>query len=88
MWYLGLVWYLSVSNPDLCRLSNFDSKCSPIIILNLDILFLLHSAASDLVLHCLPGSHEKDARLKWVKGRSGVRKNNLSFGTFCLALTL
>ena len=24
-------------------------------------------AASDLVLHCLPLSHKKDARLKWVK---------------------
>ena len=24
-------------------------------------------AASDLDLHCLPVSHEKDARLKWVK---------------------
>ena len=23
-------------------------------------------AASDLVLHCLPISHKKDARLKWV----------------------
>ena len=24
-------------------------------------------ASSDLVLHCLPMSHEKDARLIWVK---------------------
>ena len=24
------------------------------------------SAASDLGLHCLPVSHKKDARLKWV----------------------
>ena len=27
----------------------------------------LHFAASDLVLQCLRTSHEKDARLKWVK---------------------
>ena len=26
----------------------------------------LRSAASDLVLHCLPMSHKKDARLIWV----------------------
>ena len=26
-----------------------------------------HSVASDLVMHCLPMSHKKDARLKWVK---------------------
>ena len=25
-----------------------------------------HSAASDLGLHCLPMSHKKNARLKWV----------------------
>ena len=28
----------------------------------------LHSAASDLGLHCLRMSHLWDARLKWVKG--------------------
>ena len=28
----------------------------------------LHFAASDLVLHCLPMFHKKDARLIWVKG--------------------
>ena len=27
----------------------------------------LHSAASDLDLHCLPMSHKKDARNIWVK---------------------
>ena len=27
----------------------------------------LRFAASDLVLHCLPMSHKKDARLIWVK---------------------
>ena len=27
-------------------------------------------AASDLVLHCLPMSHKKDARLIWVKGKN------------------
>ena len=27
----------------------------------------LHSAASDLDLHCLSMSHKKDARLIWVK---------------------
>ena len=26
-----------------------------------------HLAASDLVLHCLPMSHKKDARLIWIK---------------------
>ena len=26
----------------------------------------LHFAATDLVLHCLPMSHKKDARLIWV----------------------
>ena len=26
-----------------------------------------HFAASDLVLHCLPMFHKKDARLIWVK---------------------
>ena len=26
-----------------------------------------HSAASDLVFHCLPMSHKKDASLKWIK---------------------
>ena len=29
--------------------------------------FCKHSAVSDLDLHCLPMSHEKEARLKWVK---------------------
>ena len=63
VWYPGQVWYLSVSIPDLCRLSYVDSKCSPIIIFNLDIPFLLHSVVSDLALHCLLVSHKKDARV-------------------------
>ena len=27
-----------------------------------------HYGVSDLDLHCLPMSHKKDARLKWVRG--------------------
>ena len=36
-------------------------------------------AASDLGLHCLPKSHKKDARLKWVKD---------CIKLFCLTLVL
>ena len=32
-----------------------------------DVLFHFHSAASDLGLHCVPMSHNWDARLIWVK---------------------
>ena len=32
-----------------------------------------HLAASDLVFHCLPMSHTKDARLIWVKKSSLIR---------------
>ena len=31
-----------------------------------------HFAASDLVLHCLPMSNNKDARVTWVKIRRPV----------------
>ena len=31
---------------------------------------MLHTAVSDLGLHCLPMSHKKDARLIWVNGLS------------------
>ena len=41
-------------------------------------------AASDLVLHCLPMSHKKDARLIWVK-QNFESKNVINF---CLAISL
>ena len=39
-----------------------------------------HSAASDLGLHCLPMSHKKDARLKWINSYVwGPAKNKVHF---------
>ena len=33
-------------------------------------------AASDLILHCLPMSHIKDARLIWIKSAFSIRVEN------------
>ena len=35
------------------------------------------SAASDLFLHCLPMSHKKDARLKWVNSHATIFHKHL-----------
>ena len=35
---------------------------------------MLRFAAYDLVLHCLPMSHKKDARLIWVKVKTSQSK--------------
>ena len=40
---------------------------------------MLHSAASDLGLHCLPVSHKMDARLIWVKEHLLGLKNGVIY---------
>ena len=44
------------------------------------------SGVSDLGLHCLPLSHKKDARLKWVKRTFSVRyfKKSSNLPKICL----
>ena len=42
---------------------------SPFRNLGVSGILFLRSAASDLGLHCLPGSQERDARLIWVKSQ-------------------
>ena len=43
---------------------------------------MLHFTTSDLVLHCLPMSHKKDTRLKWINpfhsgyGYTGILANS------------
>ena len=41
-----------------------------------------HSAASGLGLRCLPMSHKKDARFKWVKTTSNMRERSGSVVVF------
>ena len=44
---------------------------------------MLHFAASDLVIHCLPMSHKKDAKLIWVKvSKRGQLKCDVHFDAF------
>ena len=71
----GLFYYNSLNRPisilRVVRLFLGELLILEIPVLNansVDPDQMLHSAASDLGLHCLQRSHLWDARLKWVKG--------------------